>query len=87
MSSSDPEIMSEEGEEDDDEEEGDEGEMDEEAEELEEGESEEEEGEEIDESAFKQIGMDIAWDEKKFHNIAASKYSKNRATGQEPTYY
>jgi hypothetical protein len=30
--------------------------------------------------------QDVNWHEKKFNNIAASKYSKNRTTGNEQTY-
>ncbi len=39
----------------------------------------------IDES--REYGMDLAWNEKKFHNIAASKYSKHRTTGNEDHYH
>jgi hypothetical protein len=34
-----------------------------------------------------ELGMDVAWNEKKFANIANSKYSKNRATGFEESTY
>lgn len=73
---------------DEDEEEGDDEDVDEEAVSEEEGEEVEGETATVDESAFQQIGMDIAWNEKKFLNIAASKYSKSRPTGTEaPTYH
>jgi hypothetical protein len=45
-----------------------------------EGEGEEEGEEEMEE---KEIILDISWNEKKFANIAASKYSKSRVTGDE----
>lgn len=58
-------------EEDEDEDEGDEEEDDE---------GEEDEGENLEQTP--QYAMDLAWNEKKFHNIAASKYNKHRATGE-----
>lgn len=37
----------------------------------------------LDEEEHVELGMDLKWDQKKFMNIAASKYSKSRAIGVE----
>jgi TATA-binding protein-associated factor Taf7 len=45
------------------------------------------EEEEEEDEPEKEYGMDIAWHEKKFQNIAASKYTKHRPTGMEGDLY
>jgi hypothetical protein len=75
---------------DEDEQDGDEGEEEEEEKESAERETEEGEEEEVDESMLSRDIQDgPSWNEKKFRNIAASKYSKNRRVGADSdvTYY
>lgn len=78
------------GEEEDDEEEG-EGSEDEDSEEMEADQGDEEDMEDLaaqeaalDEGAVPSAGASgILWDEKKFRNVSANKYSKQRPTGRE----